>query len=632
MSRLSKKMMQTPDLNNERLNTLKQLYPDLFTVEGKLNCDELKKIIDPDLVRETERFEFKWFGKSEAKRNAFTPSMATLLYEKERSVNPEYADGNIIIEGENLETLKCLLPAYRERVKCIYIDPPYNTGKDFVYSDNWDESKQDYWQHIGVVNGDGIKLETNPEGSGRFHSNWMNMLYTRLLLARQLLRNDGVIFISIDDNEVHHLRKMCDEVFGEENLTGSLVWKKKYTGGKHTKGYVDLHEYILVYAKDRTSISNINIDRPDDEKDKFIEEDEFVNERGRFYVRPLKSNLAHRPTLVYPLTAPDGTVVKTQWLVSKETFDKLLLEKRVEWRKKQDGTYQIYRKYYEYDSNGTVKPPSLIDKYPNTEAKTEIKNLFNITEGRDNIFYTVKPTNLIKHLLEPHQGKNDIVLDFFAGSGTTAHAVIELNKQDGGNRKYILVQLPEVANERSEAYKAGYKKISDITIERNKRVIEKLEEETQNQLSLRHKKQPSKLGFKVYKLGKSKFPRVEFTPDPSKTEEENIALLDQYIREKEATFDIIFNKSDIFDEVLLKNGFMLNYTKEKVDDFSRNEVYRVKDDFKECLVCIEMKLEDETMKALKGFKDTIFICLEKALDTTAKWNLKQLFGDKLIAF
>lgn len=631
MSKLSKKMMQTPDLNEERLNTLKQLYPDLFTVEGKLNSDELKKIIDPNSVEETERFEFKWFGKSEAKRNAFTPSTATLVYDEKRSVNSNYADGNIIIEGENLETLKCLLPAYRERVKCIYIDPPYNTGKDFIYSDNWDENKQDYWQHIGVVNGDGVKLETNPEGSGRFHSNWMNMFYPRLLLARQLLRNDGVIFISIDDNELHHLRKICDEVFGEENFAGNLVWKKKYTGGKHTKGYVDLHEYILVYAKDRTSIASISIDRPDDEKGKFIEEDEFINERGKFYVRPLKSNLAHRPTLVYPLTAPDGTIVETQWLVAKETFDKLLLEERVEWRKKQDGTYQLYRKYYEYDSNGTVKPPSLIHKYPNTEAKTEIKNLFNITEGRDNIFYTVKPSNLIKHLLEPHQGKTDIVLDFFAGSGTTAHAVIELNKQDGGNRKYILVQIPEATNENSEAYKAGYEKISDITIERNKRVIKKLEKEGEKQLSL-DDKQLFKTGFKVYRLGKSKFPRVDFSPDPSKTEEENIALLDQYIKEKEATFDIIFNKNDVFDEILLKNGFMLNYTKEKVDDFSRNEVYRIKDDFKECLICVETNLEEETMKTLRGFKDSIFICLEKALDTTTKWNLKHLLGDKLIAF
>ncbi len=185
MNKLNEKMMHTPDLNAERLETLKKLFPDLFTLEGKLNPDELKKIVDPDLVKESERYEFRWFGKTGAKRNAFTPSKATFIYDEQRSVQPEDADGNMIIEGENLEALKCLLSGYREKVKCIYIDPPYNTGNDFVYSDNWDENKQDYWQHIGAVNGDGVKLESNPEDSGRYHSNWMNMIYPRLLLARQ---------------------------------------------------------------------------------------------------------------------------------------------------------------------------------------------------------------------------------------------------------------------------------------------------------------------------------------------------------------------------------------------------------------------------------------------------------------
>jgi adenine-specific DNA-methyltransferase len=194
MSELDRKLMQTPDLNKERLETLKTLFPDLFTVEGKLNPDELKKIFDPEWVKETERFEFKWFGKSEAKRNAFTPSKATLIYDEERSVNPDYADGNMIIEGENLESLKCLLSAYREQIKCIYIDPPYNVDGDFVYNDNWDESKENYWEHIGVTS-DGIRIDTNSETNGRFHSNWLNNIYSRLLIARQLLKEDGVMFI-----------------------------------------------------------------------------------------------------------------------------------------------------------------------------------------------------------------------------------------------------------------------------------------------------------------------------------------------------------------------------------------------------------------------------------------------------
>ncbi|MFZ2654820.1 MAG: site-specific DNA-methyltransferase, partial [Victivallales bacterium] len=220
----SNKLMLTPDLIEERLETLKELFPDLFTVEGHLNPDELKKLIAPSSASESERFEFKWFGKSNAKRTAFTPSPATLLYDKDRSVNPENANGNLIIEGENLEVLKCLLSAYREKIKCIYIDPPYNTGKDFVYSDSWDEKKETYWEHVGITK-NGVKVDSNTENEGRYHSNWLSMMFPRLLVARQLLRDDGVIFISIDDNEVHHLRKLCDEVFGEENFVANITWE-----------------------------------------------------------------------------------------------------------------------------------------------------------------------------------------------------------------------------------------------------------------------------------------------------------------------------------------------------------------------------------------------------------------------
>ena len=239
--------MQTPDLNEERLETLKKLFPDLFTIEGKLNPDELKKIVDPDLVKETERFEFKWFGKSEAKRNAFTPSKATLVYDKKRSVNPDFADGNMIIEGENLESLKCLLSAYREKIKCIYIDPPYNKDKDFVYSDIWDESKESYWEHIGVLK-EGVIIDTNSDSSGRFHSNWLDMIYSRLILARQLLQDDGAIFISIDDNEITHLKKLCDEVFGEDNFLTQIIVRANSRGQTY-KQVAKTHEYMLVYTK-----------------------------------------------------------------------------------------------------------------------------------------------------------------------------------------------------------------------------------------------------------------------------------------------------------------------------------------------------------------------------------------------
>lgn len=640
MSELDKKLMLTPDLNKERLEKLKSLYPDLFTVEGKLNPDELKKIVNPDLVKETERFEFKWFGKSEAKRTAFTPSKATLVYDEERSVNPEYADGNMIIEGENLESLKVLLSGYRERIKCIYIDPPYNTGKDFIYSDKWDESKEEYWEHIGVIQ-DGVKVDTNLETSGRFHSNWLNMMYSRLLLARQLLREDGVIFISIDDNEVHHLRKLCDEVFGEDNFLGCISRVTGTPTGGGFKILVNEIDYLLLYSKGLSpNIEGV----PFSEEDAKIYDQE--DEYGKYLIRSLRrtggeDRKEDRPTMFYELEAPDGQKIlpygpkgyESRWICGKDKYKELLKNNLIEWRKiKKDviESWQVYQKYY---LEGRYKQPSNLwsNIEGNKKATRDVRSLFKDVK----VFDFPKPVELIQRIFQLISFESsDIILDFFAGSGTTAHAVMELNKKDNGSRKFILVQIPELTDESSEAYKAGHKKISDITIERNKRVIQKLEkEEAKKQPSLLDSdKKPFKTGFKVYKLAKSSFPRVDFAPDPAKTEEENLALLNQYIDEKEAMYLAMIDEKNIFDEVLLKNGFMLNYSKEKSDGFSKNKVFQIKDDFKECLICMDMSIANETLKELEQYKDKIFICLERAFDTTMKWNLKHLFGEKLIAF
>jgi len=678
MSEFDKKLMQTPDLNKERLEKLKSLFPDLFTVEGKLNPDELKKIIDPDLVKETERFEFKWFGKSEAKRLAFTPSRATLVYDERRSVNPEYADGNMIIEGENLETMKCLLAGYRERVKCIYIDPPYNVNGDFVYNDNWEESKGDYWEHIGVsVNG--IKIDTNSESSGRFHSNWLNMIYTRLLLARQLLANNGLIFISIDDNELYHLRKICNEIFGEENFIADFVWNSE----GHTDNQYDVkinHEYILVFCKDfnfarlgyvvdpntreesnlwkgyaENSITKNGPGNPPSEvllpKGFPVKTDHIdlpINEpNNKFYeeidrVGYITRQMTDKYNVVYPIRKDRMKASQNQLLEPcrvfsgwanvnklrefiKNGFEPVIEENgdKVSFYLSENGVLYYYKK--------RDKARNILSVLRNMGTTEQMRSEL---EAMGVFFSYPKPKELIEYILKIGLDKNDFVLDFFAGSGTTAHAVMELNREDGGNRKFILVQLPELTDEKSEAYKAGYKKISDITIERNKRVIQKIEkEEAEKQLSLLGtNKKPFKTGFKVYKLAKSNFPRVDFAPGPAKTEEENLALLNQYIDEKEVMYLAMIDEKNIFDEVLLKNGFMLNYSKKKLDGFSKNKVFQIKDDFKECLICMDMAIKKVTLKELEQYKDKIFICLERALDTTMKWNLKHLFGEKLIAF
>ena len=660
MSELNKKMMQTPDLNKERLETLKNLFPDLFTVEGKLNPDELKKIIDPELAKETERFEFKWFGKSEAKRNAFTPGKATLVYDKERSVNPEFADGNTIIEGENLETLKCLLSAYREKVKCIYIDPPYNKDMDYVYSDIWDESKGDYWQHIGVTNGNGIKIDTNSESNGRFHSNWLDMIYSRLLLARQLLQDDGAIFISIDDNEITHLKKVCDEVFGEDNFLTKIIIRANSRGQTY-KQIAKTHEYILVYTKNPET-ELYELEKNGDSDDLNLNDD-----ISKFNIRELRNRNPkfgkhNRPNLYYPVFVNDKIVdkdgfcpvsleksdiytievnpfnsegIESCWRWGKDKFGKNnnpdTFKSNLIAKQKQEGSFGVYEKY----RKTTFKPKSIWnDNKFLTETGTVELGKLKLSE----FFDFPKPVNLIKQCLLMASDDGDIILDFFGGSGTSGQATLEINFERDENRNFILVQLPEMITENTDTGKkaiaAGYKKISDITIERNKRVIHKLEkEEAEKKPSLLDRdKKPFKTGFKVYKLAKSNFPRIDFAPDPTKTEEENLALLDKYIEEKEAMFLAMIDKKTIFDEALLKNGFMLNYSKEKEKSFSKNAVYKIKDDFKECLICMDMTIQKETLKELEGFKDKIFICLERGLDTTMKWNLKHLLGDKLIAF
>lgn len=634
--------MQTLDLNKERLETLKNLFPDLFTVEGKLNPDEFKKIVDPELVKETERFEFKWFGKSEAKRNAFTPSKATLVYDEERSINPEYADGNMIIEGENLESLKCLLSGYREQIKIIYIDPPYNTGNDFVYSDKWDVSKENYWEHIGVTV-DGVVVDTNSESGGRYHSNWLSMLYPRLLLSRQLLKDSGAIFISIDDNELYNLVKLCDEVFGEENFIATFPWKKRTAKSDVPFGVSQDYEWIVAYTKGGYG-AGLGYER------KYYQTDDYPNDRWRLADLTTQRTAEERPNSTFNMVNPKTGKSypynpQRIWGVTKDSFKEYYDKGKIVFPDDYDflniGTpaFRVFesedkakalKKYGSEDAMKTVSTQLPKEVGMSEDGNKAIVDLFGAK-----IFSFSKPADLIKYFLAISNDRDDsLVLDFFAGSGSTGQAVMELNNEDGGNRKFIQIQIPELTAENTDAFKNGFKKISDITIERNKRVIQKIEnEESEKQPDLLTQDKPAfKTGFKVYKLAKSNFLRIDFAPDPAKTEEENLALLNKYIEDKEAMFLAMIDEKNIFDEVLLKNGFMLNYSKTQEAAFSKNDVFRVKDSYKECLICMDMSIEKQTLKDLEAHKESIFICLERSLDTTMKWNLKHFLGDKLIAF
>ena len=626
--------VQSHDWNKERLEQLKQLMPDLFTNDGKLNISELKKVIDPKSVNETERYEFRWFGTSNAKREAFTPTDATLVYDETKSINPAESE-NLIIEGENLAVLKLLSNNYREQVQCIVIDPPYNTGKDFVYSDKFNQDKKEYWEDNETTE-NGYKIDTNAETDGRYHSKWLNMMYSRLLIARQLLSSDGAIFIAIDDNEVHHLRKLCDEVFGEDNFLGNIVWKHTEQSKNDEKYFSRQYNNIMVFRKSeaiesfrfpRTEEDNANYSNPDNDPE------------GEWRSGDTRSP-NYRKTLLFDITTPSGKTIappENGWRWQESEILSKIENKEIFFS---DDETRIIRKIYLKNQNGRVAENiwqgSLFGTTRN--ANTEIKNIFN----DEVIFDTPKPTSLIKMVVNlffnEKNFKNLLILDFFGGSGTTGQAITELNQEDGGNRKYILVQLPEQTDEKSEAYKAGYKLISDITIERNKRVVEKIikekKEATPNLFSKKESEheQLKGLGFKVFKLQKSNFPRVEFAPDPEKTEEENIELLKKYIKDKEAQLVSAFNRDELITEILIKNGFKLNYTLTKQEEFKKNEILFATDGDKETLICLDVVIADETVEHFKTHTDQKLIVLERALDTTKKWNLKHTMGDKFNAF
>lgn len=645
-------MPLSKDWNKERLTQLKNLFPDLFTNEGKLNIDELKKVVDPASVSETERYEFRWFGKSSAKRNAYTPSNATLMYDEHRSVNPNESE-NLIIEGENLEVLKLLSESYREQIKCIYIDPPYNTGKDFVYSDNYTEDKKPYWEQTGVTE-NGVKIDTNIDSDGRYHSNWLNMMYSRLLLSRTMLKPEGVIFISLDENEIHHLRKLCDEVFGEQNFI-SCITVVSNPRGRDYGGVAKMHEYIMVYIKSEDSeINDLN------EPDKVFP---FTDSISGYELRELRNrniafNSENRPNLYYPfyinpnnqdenglyeigLEPKEGWIelypkesqgFKTVWRWGKpKALENININ--IAGKEMEDEGFQIVEKY----RKKTKMARSVWwDKEDNTEKGTLlVKSLFDGKKVMD----FPKPVEMIQKIIEmgTSPDSNDIILDFFGGSGTTAQAVMQQNQIDNGNRKFILVQLPEIPEEKSAAYKAGYRKISDITIERNKRAIAKIIEEKKKQqpdlFTNGHKDDAiNGLGFKVFKLVKSNFPRVEWAPDVEKTDEENIASLKKYIADKEAQLVTAFNRNELLTEILLKNGFQLNYKADKQEQFKKNEILLATDGIKETLICLDVTIEADTVEYFKKHTDKKFICLERALDTTKKYNLKHYLGDMFNAF
>ena len=654
----------TPDGREERLAVLKHLFPDLFTNEGRLNPDELTQLVEPNTVHESERYEFKWYGKAASKREAFTPTTATLVYDAARSVNPDKADGNMIIEGENLETLKLLLNAYREQVKCIYIDPPYNTGKDFIYRDNYKKDKANYWEETGAAE-KGIQLDTNPDTSGRYHSNWLSMIQARILVARSLLQRDGFIAVSIDDAEIENLKRVLSEVFGDENHIATLVYDKNRKND--AKFFSVGHEYMLVYAKDKGwLVENEVVLRADKEGIDEVKElfEEFRMKYSDDWERVRLALKEHYATwdkddprmpiarftkvdekgpyrddkdiswpggggpayeVLHPKTGKPCKTPSRGWVFpKKQTMEKKIAEGLVAFGNDESTVPSLRTNLFE---STTQVMRSVTFSYAQTVAQEFAK----IFDGQK-VFDNPKPVDDLKKLFKYLTNEEDLILDFFAGSGTSAHAVLNLNADCQSHRNFICIQIPEESNVKSVARGIGYKTISAIMIERVKRVIEGYGDTPQPMPDT---------GFKVYKLQKSNFPRCEFKPDPEASEADNVAALRQYIDDKEGAFFLTLDASGeqaVFDEVCLKNGFQLHYTRTRRDDFPENTIYEVRDPRRSALVCLAWNenIHDSTIKRLRELAEAdekpFLICLERALTTTTKWNLKHFLGNHFNAF
>lgn len=500
----------------ENYRQLKAIFPSVFTETMNSNGDLVESIDFEKLKAELgtftdvfdgrrERYGMEWPGKKDVLKLIQAPSDATLKPCREESINFDTTE-NLFIEGENLEVLKLLQKSYHGKVKMIYIDPPYNTGKEFIYSDNFTEPLATYLAYAGLADSDGKKFSTNTANEGRFHTKWLNMMYPRLYLARNLLRDDGVIFISIDDNEVNNLRKLCDEIFGEDNFVCQFT-REAIKGGSISKFVRETHDYILVFAKNLDNLEFAGYEKEEvvlnlkDNKGPYAKGRE-LNKWGADSRRedsPGMWFLINGPNneKIYPIRN-DGS--EGRWRLGKQKMEELVESGDIIFEKRENGSYIAYEKIRGNKNKYTQFITILKDKYINARAAEDLKTIF---DKEKSIFDFSKPYALIKDLLilaNTSNSDSDIILDFFAGSSTTAHAVLDLNKQDGGNRKFILVQLPEPCSSGSEAFKAGYKTIADIGKERIRRVINRLNIDADGKSH-----GDSDLGFKVLKLDKSNF-------------------------------------------------------------------------------------------------------------------------------
>lgn len=607
------------DLEEIKKEKLKSVFPECFT-EGRLDIDKLLSLCGEYITDDYEKYEFKWKGKSECLRLAQRRSTATLRPCPAESVNFDTTQ-NLYIEGDNLEVLKLLQKSYFRKVKMIYIDPPYNTGNDFVYEDDFADPMRRYIEVTQQT------TKSNPETMGRYHTNWLNMMYPRLRLAANLLRDDGVIFISIDDNEVANLRKLCDEVFGEENFLTQITWEKRFTRSNNARLFASLTDYILVYRKSE-AVSLLRAPRT--EKSDSIYNNPDNDPRGVWtsvsYVNPATKE--QRPNLTYTIVNPiTGQKINHPTNAWKYEYEKHLIhvaENRLYWGANGENTYPRLKKFLSEVEDGMV-PVNLWKREDVGTTDAASKDLSMLMGQK--VFDFPKPTDLIKTMIQiAANDKYSIILDFFSGSATTAHAVMQLNAEDGGNRRFIMVQLPEVCDEKSEAFKAGYKNICEIGKERIRRAGSKILEETKQENSqLKLGKEPKPLpdvGFKVFKLDSSNMKIWDDTP----IEDGDIATLFDRIDEHIDGLKPDRSDEDFIFEILLKMGYSLTANL-AVADVSGLAVYSVADG--DMLICLQKGVTAEHIEQMAALCPQKIVLAERCLaDSSAKANAFYLLENR----
>ena len=605
---MEKLNMQTTNIVDENIRRIGELFPNCLTErldengkpEMAIDFDQLRQELSKSIVEgPAERYQFTWPDKRNAIRLANAPTTDTLRPCREESVNFDTTQ-NLYIEGDNLQVLKLLRENYLGRVKMIYIDPPYNTGNDFVYNDDFAQDTAEYFHNSGQTDEEGNRLVANTESNGRFHTDWLNMIYPRLKVAKDLLSEDGAIFISVDDHEVENLKKICNETFGERNFVACVVWQRTYAPISLKKYFSESHDFCLIYARNLDTFSMNLLPRSDKQNKDYKNPDN--DPRGPWKV----GNLTVGPAVekqIYPIIGPTGRTFMPPsgycWRFTKERFEQMRSDNRIWFGI--DGSNSPVPKLFLSEVQDGVTPMTLwtFDEVGHgQEATRELRDLMGAS-----VFTSPKPIRYMTRLLQIGSNNNSLILDFFSGSSSTAHTVLKMNAEDGGNRKFIMVQLPEETDEKSEAYKAGYKNICEIGKERIRRAGKKiLEEQQAKQADLfSGDKKPLDIGFRVLKLDSSNMEDVYYRPEESSEH----TLFEDNIKPGRSSEDLLF-------QVMLECNLPLS-AKIETEKIGGKEVFSVNDGY--LIACFDEKVNENIIKEIAKRKPYYFIMRDSSLET-----------------